>query len=686
MIGDETVLNLQRTKVYVFSDSVLCLGKIHQHPESDEAWKKRIEGITTDQSYRDCDGINGEPTEFEWNIFPGFTTLQLCGKVTDLLSNLGETPETFTGRILFMSMFNDISCDRKGNKEECLANARVVKVLAKKFGIGQWSFIGPGSEKKWNSAEENSPQGAWGHIADEMLLEFAESGHPIFCATTPLSRGVLKSEGHGKLSIHFTADYPTLETVFRIIFFANQLSIYGAVANICEEFEAHQDRLGEPDVLMGQSIVLGEIKAEIPLQNENPSYHYVLWQQDQERIKLLSQERKVSKFCMDAGFVHVVEVGQYFMTKDTGDFRQFRAVACREYTLPRDDESSQPKGWIQGNTRIGPVLEITTSYLWSKYGVEIRIWSLSQDKSHSWVRISHGAHKYVVDSNYNNTEVPADLPEEQASQSSVRVIAARSKATAKPEKRETVELPSTIPMNERKWIDIEPAESSLSAYEVSKKVVNLLRHCQTIQRVDDGAVQFWRIKFYLRNQFPQNQYWSDDRWKACLAAGGGSKRRYQYYIDISGTIVYLRALQGHSGRSLIDPSLQDNVTIQCGLFQHIYHKGCAFNLHSIINNGLIPGGQDSSQRQTVFFLLIDPRDKEHQDPEHIDFSVPRRAQYLHIAWKKHKDAVFWVDIDLAIQKRIDILSDSIECNYPSRNTSSLLYSKSCEIEDWKSLI
>ena len=77
---------------------------------------------------------------------------------------------------------------RKGNKEECLANARVVKVLAKRFGIGQWSIIGPGSEKKWYSTEENSPQGAWDHIADEMLLEFAESGHPIFRATTPLSR------------------------------------------------------------------------------------------------------------------------------------------------------------------------------------------------------------------------------------------------------------------------------------------------------------------------------------------------------------------------------------------------------------------------------------------------------------------------------------------------------------------
>ena len=71
--------------------------------------RKGLKGSQLIKCYRDYDGINGEPTEFEWNIFPGFTTLQLCGKVNDLLSDLGETPETFTGRILFMSMFNDIS-------------------------------------------------------------------------------------------------------------------------------------------------------------------------------------------------------------------------------------------------------------------------------------------------------------------------------------------------------------------------------------------------------------------------------------------------------------------------------------------------------------------------------------------------------------------------------------------------
>ena len=178
-------------------------------------------GVRAEKSYRDYDAINGESTEFEWNIFPGFTTLQLCGKINDLLSDLGQTPETFTGRILFMSMFNDISCDRKDNKDECLANAGVVKVLGRRFGIGQWSFIGPGSEKKWYSAE-SSPQGAWDKIAEEMFLEFAESEHPTFRATTPLSRGLLKSKGFGKLSIHFAAEEHTIDIIFRTILSVNQ--------------------------------------------------------------------------------------------------------------------------------------------------------------------------------------------------------------------------------------------------------------------------------------------------------------------------------------------------------------------------------------------------------------------------------------------------------------------------------
>ena len=176
------------------------------------------------------------------------------------------------------------------------------------------------------------------------------------------------------------------------------------MAAICEEFEDHQDRTGQLVIMVGQSIVLGEVKAEIPVHDEDPRNDQIIWQQYIQQIESLSPENRLSKFCKEAGFMRVVEVGQYFVTKDTGDFRQFQSVACREYTLPRDDRASQPKGWIQGNMRIGLVLEVTTSFQHFKYGIEIRIKSVNQDDSHSWVRISYGTVKYVTDSIEDNTE------------------------------------------------------------------------------------------------------------------------------------------------------------------------------------------------------------------------------------------------------------------------------------------
>ena len=127
----------------------------------------------------------------------------------------------------------------------------------------------------------------------------------------------------------------------------------------------------------------------------------------------------------------------------------------------------------------------------------------------------------------------------------------------------------------------------------------------------------------------------------------GQRSRKQEKIpvssDSSGAILYLRALQGHSGPSLIDPTLQDNVIIPDGFFKYIYHVGCAINLHSIINSGLILGGQNlSNNRQPVFFLHVDPVDKNHDDPDVIDLNKPRR--------KRHQDAVYWVDISLAVEK------------------------------------
>ena len=79
--------------------------------------------------------------------------------------------------------------------------------------------------------------------------------------------------------------------------------------------------------------------------------------------------------------MRVVEVGQYFVTRNASEFQH--TIACREYTLPRDDKASQTKGWIRGNTRIGLVLEVTTSFQHFEYGIEVRIEPVNKDNSHS---------------------------------------------------------------------------------------------------------------------------------------------------------------------------------------------------------------------------------------------------------------------------------------------------------------
>ena len=119
------------------------------------------------------------------------------------------------------------------------------------------------------------------------------------------------------------------------------------------------------------------------------------------------------------------------MTKDTAEFSQFHAVACREYTLPREEEASQPKGWIQGNTKIGPVLEVTTSYLQGKHKADIRIMFMNKDNTHSWVRISHGSNKFVMNLNNNEQEIPKVQLEEYVLKLDAKDFACRSKAKAK---------------------------------------------------------------------------------------------------------------------------------------------------------------------------------------------------------------------------------------------------------------
>ena len=429
-------------------------------------------------------------------------------------------------------------------------------------------------------------------------------------------------------------------------------------------------------VLAGQSDPLFEpakllITTPTPL-IEIPAQENLL-QKYKERVERLSQQNRVIKICTDAGFLTTFDVGQYFMTKILKNSHnlqnQWLVVST---TLPRDENSTDPKGWIRRNTKIGPVLEVTTSYLQGKYGVEIRIESVNKDHSHSWVSISHGLNKLVtdlIDKEYddNEQETSETKTEAFALKTDAFAFASRSKAKAKPRRPTSAcSLTRTVPIRERMWTDIGPGTQSNQAYPVAKRLNTLLRHGQ-LPREEDGAIEFWRIKGDLRNKFEHSQYWFGDMWKSKMAGGGGNKKRIQFCTDSSEQeILYLRAREGHSGRNPIDPTLQNIVLIPDNFFEYTYHLGCAISLHSITNPGLIAGKQNSiRERQTVFFTAVNPMDKDDKDPYELDLTKPRLASYKQKKWKRHRDTVYWVDILFAQRKGLKF--------YQTRCNAIILY-------------
>ena len=251
--------------------------------------------------------------------------------------------------------------------------------------------------------------------------------------------------------------------------------------------------------------------------------------------------------------------------------------------------------------------------------------SMNKDNSHSQVRISHGLNKLVTNLNNNEQETSEVQFEEYALKLNASDFACRSKAKAKPQRRESASSSTrTIPIGERIWTDVEPGEYSISDYEVSKKLIHLLRH-GSLHRENDGALNSGESKTIFKNI-------------SCIVIIGlttSGRKAWQEEEETrkDTSIVLIRQEQSctselfkvHSGRSLIDPTLQDNVVIPSDFFQYIYHVGCAINLHSIINSGLIPGGQNLSNRQTVFFLPVDPMDKNLKDPDTIDLNAPRHC-------------------------------------------------------------
>ena len=260
------------------------------------------------------------------------------------------------------------------------------------------------------------------------MLTFAESKHPIFRSTSPLSRGVLKSKGGVKLSIHFCADGETVETVFRTIISVNRLSIYGAVSDLCEECNTCHDRTGRL-VVAGQSsplFVPSVMMTHIPL-TDDPAQEEDLLQRYQERIEKLSQHTEWLNFVLMQDSWPQLKSDSTSWQKTLKNSHNLQSQWLVVSTLCQEMKTYlNQKVGFEGTLRLDPVLEITTCCVQGKYGVEIRIKSVNKDHSHSWVRISHGLNKLIT----NLNKKVQDDNEQETSGMQFEVFALKSKARA----------------------------------------------------------------------------------------------------------------------------------------------------------------------------------------------------------------------------------------------------------------
>ena len=159
----------------------------------------------------------------------------------------------------------------------------------------------------------------------------------------------------------------------------------------------------------------------------------------------LSEDQKLSKLCSDAGLKLVEQKRQYFNTLETEEGQQMQHL-CREYTMPRNEKKTRVRGWFRKNTRIGPVLNVKVCHHDVRYSIEVQLPSMFQDHTVSWVRIVNCVDKHVTES------MPTAEEEDIASGKPI--------AKARPRQKPTVTLTSvSIPVTERKWIDIETQRS-----------------------------------------------------------------------------------------------------------------------------------------------------------------------------------------------------------------------------------
>ena len=269
------------------------------------------------------------------------------------------------------------------------------------FPKGLWSFQRPGSEEKLYAALADKPDGSWNSVAEQMMLTFAESGHPVLRGTSAVVGGPFKSKRDGRTSMNYNADPTTAELLQRIIGSVDQFSIHGAIADWCQDLAqriaAHFPQSTRTPVAKVENDPASQVPSEdVSSQPKGPLEPEETWCDNTTRNSEIFQKiyLPLTKACDDPGFMRNVSEGPFFMTIPDVHLEGYGPTSsCREYTYPRNDDRSQPKGFFRSNTKIGLELEGFVTKYFDRSGIESKIGSMQDDGTQSWMVVSRGVDK-----------------------------------------------------------------------------------------------------------------------------------------------------------------------------------------------------------------------------------------------------------------------------------------------------
>ena len=209
-------------------------------------------------------GIDGEAIEFEGKMFPDFRHCIFFKRSKKTWRERTFNPKSSRTGSSSCQCSMTLIRQKERMMRICIFNVEKFKNYTMKFSQGHWTFLGPVSEEKWYGSSSYDQKGKQNSAVNKMVQRFKETGHSVFKSISALSRGILKKKKGGD-TINLNGDSPNTELLFHTIHSVNQLSIYGAVANWCQQFGLTQDEKGRANLSVDKKMLTSIPPGELQL-------------------------------------------------------------------------------------------------------------------------------------------------------------------------------------------------------------------------------------------------------------------------------------------------------------------------------------------------------------------------------------------------------------------------------------